>query len=179
MSLPINQGQWKIDPTHSSVAFTIKHLGISKVRGQFNAFDASATVGETLDASSLSAEIDMASVDTNNEDRDNHLKSTDFFGVEANPKMTFSSSAITQAGEEYKVAGDLTINGQTKPIELKVEFEGQQVNPQSQSTHAGFSATGIIKRSDYGIDFNMPLGADKMLISDDVKIELDVQLVES
>ena len=125
----------------------------------------------------MTAEIDMASVSTGNSDRDAHLASTDFFGAESNPKMTFVSKQITGSGDEYKLAGDLTLNGITKPVELDVEFFGTSVFPADQSTRAGFSATGSLSRKDFGIEFNMALGGDKVMISDKVALELDVQLV--
>lgn len=178
MSLPIAAGEWTLDKAHSAVEFTVKHLGISKVRGRFNSFDASATVGDDLESSALSAEIDLSSVDTNNEDRDNHLRSGDFFNAEQHPKMSFSSNAISVSGDEYKIEGELSLNGKSAPITLDVEFVGTQAHPQDEKTRAGFSATGTLKRSDYGIEFNMPLGADRVMLSDDVKIQIEAQLME-
>jgi polyisoprenoid-binding protein YceI len=138
---------------------------------------AQLTVGDDLTSSAVTAEIDMASVSTGNTDRDTHLASTDFFGAENNPKMTFVSTDISGAGEEYKLTGDLTLNGITKPVELDVEFFGTSVFPMDQSTRAGFTATGSLSRKDYGIEFNVALGGDKVMISDKVALELDIQLV--
>jgi len=113
-----------------------------------------------------------SSVDTNNADRDGHLQSTDFFGAEANPQMVFTSTGVT----EGSLSGDLSINGQTKPVVLDLEFHGVTVDGYGV-TRAGFSAEGSIKRSDFGIEFNMPVGLDGMLIGDKVEIELEIQAV--
>ena len=178
-ALPLIAGAWKLDAHHSDVSFTVRHLGISKVRGHFNSFDASLAVGDSLETSSLNATADLSSVDTNNADRDGHLQSTDFFNTETHPQMTFSSSSIVDNGDgEYTVAGTLTINGTAKPVELAVEFNGAEIFPMDQSVHAGFSASATISRSAYGIDFNVPLGVDKVMIGDKVAIELEVQFVQ-
>jgi polyisoprenoid-binding protein YceI len=176
-SLPLRSGTWSIDPSHTSVEFTVRHLGLAKVRGRFHGVDASVVVGDDLSTSTVDAEIDLGTVDTGNPDRDTHLRSTDFFNVEANPKMTFSSTRIDQVGETYRLVGDLSLNGVTKPVELDVEFFGTSVFPMDQSTRAGFTASGQLSRKDYGIEFNVALGGDKYMISDKVNIDLDVQLV--
>lgn len=178
MSFPLKSGAWTLDPAHSSVGFVVRHLGLSKVRGTFKSFDSSLTVGDDLASTKLSASIDMASIDTSNPDRDAHLQGADFFSTEANPKMTFESSAISGDGEDYKVEGTLGLNGVSKPVTLDVEFNGTEVFPMDQKTHAGFTATTTISRSDYGIDFNVPIGVDKVMIADKVKVELEIQMVE-
>ncbi len=176
-TLPLQAGTWTIDPSHSTVEFTVRHLGLSKVRGRFNRFDARVDVGSNLGSTSLSAEVDLSSVDTNNADRDGHLLSTDFFNAESHPSMTLRSVSISGEGDSYAAVGDLSINGVTQPIELEVEFFGTEVLPMDQSTRAGFSATATLSRKAYGIEFNVPLGADKVMISDKVQIELEVQLI--
>ena len=176
-TLPLSSGTWIADASHTTVGFSVRHLGLAKVRGRFDGVTAQVTVGDDLASSAVTAEIDMASVSTGNSDRDAHLASTDFFGAESNPKMTFVSKQISGSGDEYKLAGDLTLNGITKPVELDVEFFGTSVFPADQSTRAGFSATGSLSRKDFGIEFNMALGGDKVMISDKVALELDVQLV--
>ena len=176
-TLPLQAGTWSIDPSHSTVEFTVRHLGLAKVRGRFNGFDARLQVGSDLAGTSLAADVDLSSVDTNNADRDGHLLSTDFFDAESHPRMTLTSTSISGEGDTYTVVGDLSINGATHPIELDVEFFGTEVFPMDQSTRGGFSATGTLSRKEYGIEFNVPLGADKVMISDSVKIELEVQLV--
>jgi polyisoprenoid-binding protein YceI len=176
-SLPLASGTWNADPSHSTVGFTVRHLGLAKVRGRFDDVEASLVVGDDLVTSSVNAVINMGSVSTGNPDRDGHLQSSDFFNSEANPTMQFNSTAITGSDGEYSLAGDLTINGITQQVELDVEFFGTSVFPMDQSTRAGFSATGSISRKDFGIEFNVPLGGDKVMISDKVAIELDLQLV--
>ena len=176
-ALPLPAGIWTADPSHTMVGFTVRHLGLSKVRGRFDGVEASVTVGDTVESSVVTATVDMSSVVTGNADRDAHLKSSDFFDAEQNPTMVFVSTSIAGAGEEFTLVGDLTINGITKPVELDVEFFGTSVFPMDQSTRAGFSATGSISRKDFGIEFNVPLGGDKVMIADKVAIELDVQLV--
>jgi polyisoprenoid-binding protein YceI len=176
-TLPLTQGAWALDRNHSGVFFVVRHLGLSNVRGRFDAFDATLEVGSDLDSVSVSAEVELSSVDTNNVDRDAHLRGTDFFDTEKNTLMTFRSTSITGHGENYELAGDLTIAGVTKPVTFDVEFNGSEIFPGDQSTHAGFSATGQIKRSDYGIDFGIIPGAEKLMLGDKVKIELDLQFV--
>lgn len=176
-TLPLAPGLWAADPSHTSVGFTVRHLGLAKVRGRFGGVDASLKVGDDLDSSVVKAVVDMSTVSTGNADRDAHLQTSDFFNAEANPTMSFTSNEIKGDGEEYSLVGDLTINGVSKEVEFDVEFFGTSVFPMDQSTRAGFSATGSISRADFGIEFNVPLGGDKVMISDKVAIELDVQLV--
>jgi polyisoprenoid-binding protein YceI len=176
-SLPLASGVWAIDQSHSGVSFVVRHLGLSNVRGRFDKFDATLEVGTSLESLAVTAEVELSSVDTNNADRDAHLRSTDFFDTDNQPVMTFRSTSITGAGENYELAGDLTIAGITKPVTFDVEFNGTEVHPGDQSTHAGFSASGQIKRSDFGIDFGIIPGAEKLMLGDKVKIELDFQFV--
>lgn len=176
--LPLSAGAWQIDRAHSAVEFTIRHLGISKVRGRFNEFDATLFVGSSLAESRVSAEIALSSVDTNHPDRDAHLRSTDFFGVDTHPTMTFSSTELRRDGDDYVMLGQLTINGITQPVELDVEFNGAEVYPMDQQRHAGFSASTTISRGAFGIDFDVPLGVDKVALGDKVKVELELQFVE-
>ncbi len=176
-TLPLGVGTWTADPSHTMVGFTVRHLGLSKVRGRFDGVTATLVVGADLASTSVTATVDMSTVVTGNPDRDAHLKSSDFFDAESNPTMTFTSTSISGQGDEYVMAGDLTINGVTRPIEFDVEFFGTSVFPMDQSTRAGFSATSTLSRKDFGIEFNVPLGGDKVMISDKVAIELDVQLV--
>jgi polyisoprenoid-binding protein YceI len=176
-TLPLAPGRWVVDPSHSSVVFSIRHLGLSKVRGRFDSFDATLDVGDTLDDVKVRATIDMASVDTNNADRDQHIRSTDFFDVDKNPTMVFESTRLTGAGADWVLEGNLTINGITKPAELEVEFHGTEMF-QDIALHAGFSAEGDLRRNDFGIDFGIiPLGGEKLALSDKVRWELDLQFV--
>ncbi len=177
-SLPLAPGVWTLDPLHCTVEFTARHMAISKVRGRFHTFDATVVVGDSLETSSLSAIVDMSSVDTNNADRDAHLRNSDFFHVDEHPEMTFRSTGITEtARNAYEVTGDLTINGMTREERLDVVFHGTETFPGDGSFHAGFEATGTVSRADYGVDFNVPLGAGGVVISDTIGIELDIQLL--
>ena len=168
----LTSGVWAIEPSHSEVGFTVRHLGMSKVRGRFNAFTGEVNIGDDLSTATVNVAIDLSSVDTNNSDRDGHLKSGDFFSVDTNPQMTFLSTAAS----EDRLVGDLTVAGITRQVELAIEFHGVAVDGY-ETTRAGFSASGVINRSEWGINFNAPLGMDGLLVSDKVAIELEIQLV--
>jgi polyisoprenoid-binding protein YceI len=178
-TLPLVAGTWTLDPYHSGVNFKVRHLGLSNVRGRFNDFASTLEVGSDLSSTSFSATIKVASIDTNNADRDAHLLGTDFFSADNNPEIRFASRAIRDAGDgEYEADGQLTINGVTKPVTLKVEHTGVEVFPGDGKQHAGFIATTQILRDDFGIDFNMPLGVDKLALGKKIDIELDIQYVQ-
>ena len=168
-------GTWTIDTTHSEVGFTVRHL-MSKVRGHFATFEGEIHVGEQPGESSARATIDLASVDTRNTDRDTHLRSSDFFGVEDGSTMTFVSTGLSLDGGAYLLTGDLTINGTTKPVELDVDFLGIGTDPWG-NLRAGFEATTKISRKDWGISFNIPLEGDKLMIGDTVNIAISVEAV--
>jgi len=170
-------GTWKLDPAHSGVHFKVRHLGLTNVRGTFKSFDATLDVGDTLDSVAVAAVIELASVDTNNADRDAHLLSTDFFAAEKNPQITFTSTGISGAEEDLELSGELTINGITRAVSFPVEFGGVEVHPGDGKDHAGFSASTVINRNDFGVDFNMPLGMDKLALGEKVNVELELQFV--
>ena len=176
MTVPLEPGAWTIDPAHSTVEFLIRHLGLSKVRGRFNDFDARLQVGDDLASTTLEATVDLASVDTNNADRDNHLRSTDFFDVDTHPTLTFTSKRVEERDGRYVVMGDLTLNGVTRPVDLDVDFNGTEVYPMTGKTHAGFTATGEISRKEWGVDFNVPLSAGGVVLGDRVRLEIEAQL---
>jgi polyisoprenoid-binding protein YceI len=176
--LPLAAGTWAVDPNHSGVYFKVRHIGLSNVRGRFNRYDATLSVGETLADTRVEATIDMSSVDTNQPDRDAHLLGTDFFAAEQNPAMTFRSTGVRAAGDgEYTLDGELTLNAVTRPVTLDVEFHGVETFPVDGSTHAGFSATTTVNRDDFGVDFNAPLGMDKFALGKKIAVELDLQFV--
>ncbi len=178
MSLPLTSGAWSLDPAHSVVEFTVRHLGISLIRGRFTDLSATLDVGSDLGGSVLSAEVAMASVTTGDENRDGHLRSTEIFNVESQPKMGFTSTAITDAGDgRYQVVGDMSINGSTNIETLEVQFGGTENNPLDSSTRAGFSASASIDRSAYGIDWNVPLPGGGSMLSNTIDLTLDAQLV--
>jgi polyisoprenoid-binding protein YceI len=179
-TLPLATGMWEADPAHSGIHFKVRHLGLTNVRGRFNQFSSWLKVGQDLSTTEFGATIDISSVDTNQADRDAHLRSTDFFAADAHPTMNFVSTAIRGSGDdEYEADGNLTINGITKPVTLAVEFTGSIVHPGDHKEHAGFIATTKILRDDFGIDFNMPLGVDKFALGKAIDVEIDVQFTPS
>lgn len=169
---------WTIDTAHSEVAFTVRHL-MSKVRGTFDEFSGEiTTAGDDLNQGSVRAEVQMASVDTRNEQRDGHLRSSDVFNADANPTMTFVSTAITGADGEHEIAGDLTINGVTKPATFAAEFLGVDVDA-GGVTRIGVEAKGQISKADFGVDFNIPLDGGKFLLGDKIDISLTIQATQA
>ena len=172
----LTPGVWNIDTSHTTVGFVARHLVIAKVRGRFGAVTGSVTISDDRLDSTVSAEIEMASVDTGDSGRDEHLRSADFFAVEQFPTMTFASTAIRGEGAEYVLSGDLTIKGVTRSIELGVEFDGVSPDPWG-GTRVGFTAEGEINRRDYGLDFDVKLDTGGALVSEKIKIVLDVEAV--
>jgi len=177
VSLPLAPGHWAVDTNHSSISFSIRHLGVSKVRGRFTRFDADVVIGDTLDTTTVSATVDIASIDTANADRDAHVLSPDIIDVARRPTMVFRSTRVAGAGSEYQVDGELTIGEITRPIVLAVELGGIETFP-GGPRHAGFEATTEIRRKDFGIDLAMPPGVSAVALGDVVKVELDLQLLE-
>ncbi len=178
MALPLAAGDWNLDPAHSVVGFAVRHLGISTIRGRFTDTNATLVVGDDLGSSALRAEVQMASVSTGDPNRDGHLQSTDIFNVESQPTMSFVSTAIVEAGDgRYRVTGDLTLNGNTHPETLDVEFSGTETNPMDSSSRAGFAASGSIDRTRYGIDWNVPMPGGGAMLGNDIALTLDAQLV--
>jgi polyisoprenoid-binding protein YceI len=164
-TLPLAPGRWALDTNHSSVGFTIRHLGVSKVRGHFRRFEVDAVVGETAETSSVTATIEVASIDTGNVDRDAHVLQADILDVAIRPTLVFRSTSVGLDSIE----GELTIGDVTHPLTLEVDFGGTAEFPGDGKHHAGFEARGQLKLGDYGVHaFGM---------GDLVKIELDVQLV--
>lgn len=174
------KSKWTLDPAHSSVDFSVKHMMIANVKGTFNQFDATIEADpDDLTSASIELNIDLASVDTRNEDRDNHLRSADFFNVEKNPKMTFTTTNIERKGEgEYNVTGNLTIAGVTKSETISVTYEGSGVDPWG-NVKVGFTADGSLNRSDYGLTWNSALETGGVLVGDKIKISLDLQATKA
>ena len=164
-------GSWTIDPSHSEVGFTVRHL-MSKVRGQFEKFEGTLTTGDSLEETRAVATIDLNSVNTRDEQRDAHLRSADFFDVEKFGQMTFTATSF----DGTTAVGELTIKGITKPVELDVEFLGLGQDPWGNQ-RLGFEATTVINRKDWGVDFNVPLDGGRVLVGDKVNIHLAVQAV--
>jgi polyisoprenoid-binding protein YceI len=177
VSLPLGPGRWAVDTNHSSIGFSIRHLGVSKVRGRFTRFDADVVIGDTLETTTVTATVDMASIDTANADRDAHVMSPDIIDVTKRPTMVFRSTRVAGTGSEYQIDGDLTIGDVTRPIVLAVELGGIESFP-GGPRHAGFEATTEIRRKDFGIDLAMPPGVSAVALGDVVKVVLDLQLLE-
>lgn len=175
----LTAGTWNIDPIHSEFTFTARHAGVSKVRGLFEEIGGSVDVGETLKNSSVSAEALVDSISTRQEQRDGHLKSGDFFLAEEHPKLTFTSTAIKASdSEEFETVGELTMRGVTKEVAFKTEFGGAATDPNGNQV-AGLSATATVNRKDFGMSFEAVLGGGELLVSDKVKIELELELVKA
>lgn len=170
---PLTPGRWVLDPHHSTAGFAIRHLGVSKVRGRFGQLDAELTIGETTDECTVTATIALDSIDTGNADRDAHVRSADLLDVERRPTMTFRSTRVQGDDADWFLEGELTIGEVTRSVRFEVEFGGIETFAIDGSRHAGFEATGEIRRSDFGLNFGL---ADAML-GDVVKIQLDVQFV--
>jgi len=169
-------GTWTIDPVHSEVGFSVRHLMVSKVKGTFKTFEGAVTIGATPLESKVEATIDASSVHTGEENRDNHLRSSDFFNVESHPKITFVSTSVHPTGSDFVVTGDLSIHGTTRSVDLDLEFNGVGPDPWG-GTRAGFSASTEISRGDFGIEFNMPLEGGGVVVGDKVKITLEIEAV--
>ncbi|QKT06354.1 YceI family protein [Gordonia sp. X0973] len=170
---PIQAGTWAIDPAHSTVGFSVKHLMVSKVRGKFDTFSGTITVAQD-GTPSVAAEIDVTSINTGNDQRDGHIRSADFFDAEKYPKATFVSTGVRPDGDDYVLTGDFTLKGVTKPVELELEFNG--VNPgMGHGPVAGFEAKTVINRKDFGIDIEMPLEGGGVVVGDKITITLEIE----
>ena len=170
--------KWSIDPTHSSIGFVVKHMMFTNVRGNFEKYDAKITSNEAdFSDATIEFSADIDSINTNNADRDKHLKSADFFDVEKNPKLTFKASSFTQTGDNYEIAGDLSMHGVTKFVKFPAEFSGMMTDPWG-NTKAGLNISGKINRKDWGLNWNSALETGGILVSEDVKLEIELQLAK-
>ncbi|GIG30074.1 YceI family protein [Cellulomonas marina] len=170
-------GTYAVDPTHTEAGFTVRHAGISKVRGKVAVTEGTVVVGEDLSSSSVTVTLDPASVSTGDANRDGHLKSADFFEVETYPTWTFTSTAVRPAGGAYVIEGDLTIHGVTQRVELETEFNGVATDPFGNA-RAGFEANVTISRKDFGLTWNAALEAGGVLVSDKVVITIDASVIQ-
>ena len=169
-------GTWAIEPVHSSIGFSVRHLMVSKVRGNFENFSGAIVVAED-GTQSVTAEIAVASINTGNEQRDAHIKSADFFEVEKYPTATFTSTGVRANGDDYVLDGEFTLKGVTKPVSLALEFNG--VNPgMGQGEVAGFEASVVLNRKDFGVDLDMPLETGGTVVGDKVTITLDIEALK-
>ncbi len=170
---------WKIDPTHSEVQFKVKHLVISTVTGSFGSYDGKIEADDNFENAKATFTADINSITTSNEDRDQHLKSDDFFNAEKYPQLKFESTNFNKVGEgEYKVTGDITIRDVTKEIELDVVHGGTVGDPYGQ-TKAGFEAEGTINRKEFGLTWNAVTEAGNVVVADKIKLQMNIQVIQS
>jgi len=172
----LTAGTWVIDAVHSNVGFTVRNLMVSKVRGSFEDFSGAVTVAAD-GTPSVTAEISIASISTRNADRDAHIRSADFFDAEQFPTATFTSTGVRADGSDHVLTGDFTLHGVTRPVELKLEFNG--VNPgMGHGPVAGFEATTVINRKDFGISIDMPLEGGGAVVGDKITINLEIEALQ-
>ncbi|OLM31722.1 Protein yceI precursor [Pseudonocardia sp. Ae717_Ps2] len=170
-------GTWDIDAAHSDVSFSVRHMMVSKVRGRFTGVTGELVTAERLQDSSVTATVDATSITTGQEQRDGHIRSADFFDVEKYPEWTFRSTGlVAKGGDDYVLAGDLTIKGVTRPVEFALDVNG--FGPDAYGgTRAGFTATTTIKRSEFGVDIEMPMDGGGVVVGDKVSVELEIEAV--
>ncbi|MEX2627047.1 MAG: YceI family protein [Ilumatobacteraceae bacterium] len=178
ISTQLPAGTWTVDPVHTTIGFVARHMMVSKVRGTFGEFSADVTIGDDPLQSTVSAEVQMASIDTGNADRDGHLRTNDFFDIENHPTMTLRSTGIEAKGDGDVMHADLTVRGVTRSVDVDLEFNGTAQDPWG-GTRAGITATTTINRKDFGIEWNTALETGGVLVGDKVDLELDVQLVKA
>ncbi|TXJ04608.1 MAG: polyisoprenoid-binding protein [Aeromicrobium sp.] len=172
----ITAGTWVLDPTHTEIGFSVRHI-MSKVRGKFETFEGTLVTADDITNSTVSVSVDLSSINTGTADRDNHLRSGDFFSIETHPTMTFATTGVAQNSDtDFVVTGDLTIKGISKSIDLAVEFLGEGKDPWG-GTRVGVEASAVISRKDWGIDFNIPLEGDKVMIGDKITITINAEAV--
>lgn len=171
-------GTWVIEPAHSTIEAVARHLKITKVRGRFGSFEGKVEVPEDALDARVEVTIDASSIDTNNEDRDQHLRSEDFLHVDQHPTLEFSSATIEEVGGGYRMVGDLTMRGETHPVELEVTYGGLTEDPWG-NTRALLAAETTIDREQWGLVWNQTLEAGGVLVSKEIKVEIQVQLVQA
>jgi polyisoprenoid-binding protein YceI len=169
-------GVWQIDPGHAEVGFVGRHFGLTKVRGRFTGVDGAVVIGDNPAESSVEVTIDMRSVSSGDQSRDDHLRSGDFFDVEQHPTATYRSAAVTVNGTSGMVDGELTIKGVTRPVRLQVDYLGHAADPWGND-RAVFSATSRLNREDWGLTWNMLLEAGGLLVSKEITLEIEVELI--
>ena len=169
-------GTWEIDPVHSEVGFIARHMMVSKVRGRFTQFSGEFVTAENPLQSSVTATIELTSIQTGNEQRDQHIRSADFFEVDKYQTMTYRSTGLRPEGDHYVLDGELTLRDVTKQVPLKLELNGFGPDPYG-GTRAGFTATGELNRSDFGVNFNATLETGGVVVSDKISLQLEIEAV--
>ena len=170
-------GAWKLEDQHTKLGFTAKHLMVTKVRGHFDEFEGTVDIADDLSDSRIEVTIDAASINTGAGDRDQHLRSEDFLDVANHPQVRFVSTEINRDGDEYDITGDLTIRAVTKPITLRATYEGTVTDPWGND-RIGFSATAKMAREDWGLTWNAPLEGGGWIVSKEVVLEIEGQLIK-
>ncbi|GAB3446941.1 YceI family protein [Streptomonospora sediminis] len=170
----LQPGTWQIDTAHSVIGFSVRHMMISRVRGRFESFDAALTIPEDPMQSSVQATIDADSINTDNAERDQHVRSADFFDTATHPQWRFESTGIRTSGEDFVMDGDLTVRGNTRPVALTLEFNGVTRDPYGM-LRAGFHAETEISRKAFGVDIEMPMDGGGVVVADRIKIEIDAE----
>jgi len=174
----IPTGTWAADGAHSTFGFSVKHLGIATVRGSFGEFEGSLEIGEDLAGARITGSAKAASIDTAEPQRDAHLQSADFFDAETYPELTFESTSVRAIdGEAFEIVGDLSMHGVTRPITLRAEVQGSETDPWGNE-RVGLEITGQLSRSEWGMKFNQALGSGNLIVSDIVKLALDISAVK-
>lgn len=172
----LQAGTWTVDPVHSEIAFSVRHMMVSKVRGRFDAFTGTVVTDDDLTASSVTAEVEMTSINTNNTDRDAHVRSQAFFEVETYPTMTYRSTGVRPEGDGHVLDGELTLKGRTLPVPLRVELNG--AGPDAfGGTRAGFTATGELSRKAFGVDMEMPMDGGGVVVGDKITLSFEIEAV--
>ena len=171
-------GDYTIDPAHTSLGFTVRHAMVTNVRGSFGELEGTLHLdGAHPENSSASIDVDVASIDTGAPDRDTHLRSADFFDIEKFPRMTFRSTGAEEAGDDYRITGDLTIKDVTKPLTIDLEFNGKATDPFGNE-RVGFEGSATLSRSEWSLNWNAALETGGMLVSDKVNLEIDVSAIK-
>ena len=170
--------KWEIDPTHSEIGFKVKHMMFTNVSGTFGTYDATITTeDDNFENAAIEFSAAINSITTNNTDRDNHLKSGDFFDAENHPKLTFKAASFTKDGDDYELTGDLSLRGVTKSVKLSAEFSGLMKDPWG-NIKAGLNISGKINRKDWGLNWNSALETGGVLVSEEVKLNIELQLIK-
>jgi polyisoprenoid-binding protein YceI len=169
-------GTWQIDPVHSEVSFSVRHMMVSKVRGSFTEFEGTIVTADEPTDSTVTASIALNSIDTRSEQRDNHIRSADFFDVAQHPTMTYRSTSLSGNGENWTLDGELSLHGVTRRVPLSLELNGFTADPFG-GQRVGFSATAEINRRDFGIDISMPMDGGGVVVGDKITISLEVEAV--
>jgi polyisoprenoid-binding protein YceI len=174
----IPSGTWSVDPAHTTVGFSVKHLGIATVRGRFEEFEGTLEIGEDLTSARAYGTAQASSINTDESARDEHLRSADFFGADANPELRFESAAIKPLDEDtFEIEGSLTMNGVTNPVTLTAVVEGTEIDPWGNE-RVGLEVTGRINRGDWNMTFNQALGSGNLLVGEKVTLNLDISAVK-